>query len=75
MGMGGMMMPSGPTPMELAEERDKTLPIMPLDQAIVESISHATKGDEKKIKEYLTSIILVGGGSLVPGLNHFLEER
>ncbi|KAI5794394.1 hypothetical protein DFH27DRAFT_516354 [Peziza echinospora] len=74
-GMGGIMIPSGPTPMELAEERDKTLPIMPLDQAIVESINHATKGDEKKIKEYLTSIILVGGGSLVPGLNHFLEER
>lgn len=76
---GGMplsiMLPTGPTPLELAEERDKTVPVLPLDQAIAESINHATKGDEKKTKEYLASIMIVGGGSLVPGLNHLLEER
>lgn len=71
----GLLVSSGPTPLELAEERDKQVPILPLDQAIVESIAHASKGDEKKIKEYLGSIMIVGGGSLVAGLNHLLEER
>ncbi|KAF8461901.1 hypothetical protein BDZ91DRAFT_367047 [Kalaharituber pfeilii] len=70
-----ILMPTGPTPLELAEERDKTVPILALDQAIAESISHAAKGDERKIKEYLGSIMIVGGGSLVAGLNHLLEER
>ncbi|RPB20758.1 actin-like ATPase domain-containing protein [Terfezia boudieri ATCC MYA-4762] len=69
------VVPIGPTPLELAEERDKQVPVCPLDQAIVESITHASKGDEKKIKEYLGSIMIVGGGSQVAGLNHLLEER
>jgi len=73
--LGGLLVPIGPTPLELAEERDKQVPVCPLDQAIVESITHASKGDEKKIKEYLGSIMIVGGGSQVAGLNHLLEER
>lgn len=66
---------TGPTPIELAEERDRTVPIMPLDLAIVESITHAAKGEEKKIKDFLAGIMVVGGGSLVSGFNHQLEER
>ena len=73
--LGGLLVPIGPTPLELAEERDKQVPVCPLDQAIVESITHASKGDEKKIKEYLGSIMIVGGGSQVAGLNHLLEEK
>lgn len=70
-----MLMSTGPTPFELAEERDKTVPVLPLDQAIAECITHAAKGDEKKTKEYLGSIMIVGGGSMLAGLNHLLEER
>jgi actin-related protein 8 len=61
--------------MEQAEDRDRVVPIMPLDAAIVESITHAAKGEEKKIKDFLASIMVVGGGSLVSGFNHQLEER
>ncbi|KAL7273763.1 Actin-like protein arp8 [Rhizina undulata] len=73
--VAGNMLPSGPSPMELAEERDKIVPLMALDRAIVESINHAAKGEEKKIKDFLAGIMVVGGGSLVGGFNHFLEER
>lgn len=51
------------------------MPIMPLDRAIVESITHAAKGEEKKIKDFLGGIMVVGGGGLVSGFNHMLEER
>lgn len=67
--------PTGPTPLEQAEERDKTVPTAALDKAILESITQAARGDEKKVKDYLAGIMIVGGGSLTPGLNHFLEER
>ncbi|PWW73583.1 actin-like ATPase domain-containing protein [Tuber magnatum] len=74
-GSVGAPQPTGPTPVEQAEDRDRVVPIMPLDAAIVESITHAAKGEEKKIKDFLASIMVVGGGSLVSGFNHQLEER
>lgn len=66
---------SGRSPLELAEERDKIVPVMPLDRAIVESITHAAKGEEKKIRDFLSGIMVVGGGGLVSGFNHMLEEK
>ncbi|EPS40460.1 hypothetical protein H072_5705 [Dactylellina haptotyla CBS 200.50] len=49
--------------------------ILPLDLAIMESIRYAAKGDEKRSKDFFAGILLVGGGSMTPGLNHLLEER
>ncbi|RPA77755.1 actin-like ATPase domain-containing protein [Ascobolus immersus RN42] len=70
--------PVGPSPLELANHRDKLSPSPPLDQAIVTSIMHAAKMDEKKSRDFLSNIMLVGGGALVGGVgsfNMYLEER
>lgn len=70
--------PAGPSPTELAIHRDSHLPLLPLEQAIATSITHAAKGDDKKTRDFLASIMLVGGGGLVGGVgsfNIFLEER
>ena len=55
--------------------RDDVLPIMPLDQAILTSIDHGTRSDERKIREYLGQIMVIGGGAQVPGFIAFLEQR
>ncbi|OCK83301.1 chromatin remodeling complex subunit [Lepidopterella palustris CBS 459.81] len=60
---------------KIAEERDKTLPIMPLDIAIMTSISQGARGDERKMRDFFGGIMLIGGGSKTVGLNLFLEER
>jgi len=69
----------GLTPYQVAirmwEEYDRTIPIMPLDKAVCDSISHAAKGDEKKMRDFFSGIMVVGGGAKVPGFNHALEER
>lgn len=72
---GGPPHIGGKSLLEQAEERDRTVPIMPLDRAIVESITHAAKGEEKKIRDFLSGIMVVGGGGLVSGFNHMLEEK
>lgn len=59
----------------LAEERDRVLPIIPLDAAILTSISHGSQSDEKKTRDFMGGIMLVGGGAQIPGFNTFLEER
>ncbi|KAF2432854.1 actin-like ATPase domain-containing protein [Tothia fuscella] len=58
-----------------AEERDSILPIMPLDTAIMLCIKEATRGDERKMKDFFGGIMLVGGGAKVAGFNTFLETR
>ncbi|PVI06147.1 actin-like ATPase domain-containing protein [Periconia macrospinosa] len=60
---------------KIAEERDKTLPIMPLDQAILESLAQGARGDDRKLRDFFGGIMLVGGGSKTPGLGAFLETR
>ncbi|KAF2199247.1 actin-like ATPase domain-containing protein [Delitschia confertaspora ATCC 74209] len=60
---------------KVAEERDKTLPIMPLDKAIIESISHGARGDDRKMRDFFGGIMLIGGGSKIIGLPAFLETR
>ncbi|KKK26473.1 hypothetical protein ARAM_000254 [Aspergillus rambellii] len=57
------------------EERDDILPSFPLDTAILTSIAHAARSDERKMRDFLGGIMVVGGGSLVNGFHMFLEER
>lgn len=59
----------------LAAERDAVLPLAPLDIAIMTSIQNAAKGDEKKVRELLGSIMVIGGGAKIPHFAPFLEER
>lgn len=60
---------------EIAIERDSVLPIAPLDTAIITSIQHAAKGDEKRIRDLFGGIMVIGGGAKTPGFGPFLEER
>ena len=55
--------------------RDDILPIIPLDEAILTSIFHATKGDERRTRDFLGEIMAVGGGTQITGFSSFLEER
>ena len=63
------------TAKSLAVERDEVLPTAPLDIAIMTSIQNAAKGDEKKVRELLGSIMVIGGGSKVPFFAPFLEDK
>ena len=57
------------------EYQDDRLPIFPLDSAILTSISYASNGDERKTRDFLGGVMLIGGGSQVPGFYAYLEER
>ncbi|KJZ72930.1 hypothetical protein HIM_07693 [Hirsutella minnesotensis 3608] len=58
-----------------AAERDSVLPIAPLDIAILTSIQNAAKGDDKKLRDLLGSIMVIGGGAKVPQFTVVLEEK
>ncbi len=60
---------------KLAKERDSILPVMPLDAAIITSISQAGRGDDRKMRDFFGGIMVIGGGAKVPGFNSFLEQR
>lgn len=60
---------------DFANERDSVLPIAPLDTAILASITAAAHGDEKKLRDLLGGIMVIGGGAKTPGFGPFLEER
>lgn len=68
---GGPPPPRAPT----VEERDDIIPVFPLDDAILTSIAHATRSEERKMREFLGGIMVVGGGSMINGFHPFLEER
>ncbi|OLN93972.1 putative actin-related protein 8 [Colletotrichum chlorophyti] len=88
---GGTPGPNGPVPAQppagmfvdpaarsakaIAIERDAVLPTAPLDLAILTSIYNAAKGDDKKLRDYLGSIMVVGGGSKTPQFTVVLEEK
>ncbi len=55
--------------------RDDVLPVISLDTAILTSIAHGARNDDRKMKDFLSSIMVVGGGARIPGFNNFLEER
>lgn len=59
----------------IAEERDSILPIAPLDTAIITSIQNAAKGDDRKFRDLIGSIMVIGGGAKIPGFGPYLEER
>lgn len=58
-----------------ADERDRILPVMPIDQAIITCIREAARGDERKMRDYFGGIMLCGGGAKISGLSKFLETR
>jgi len=63
------------TAKEIAIENDSILPISPLDTAVMTSIYNAAKGDEKRVKDFLGQIMVVGGGSKIPHFTTLLEEK
>ncbi|KAI1180337.1 hypothetical protein F4777DRAFT_529849 [Nemania sp. FL0916] len=60
---------------EIAAERDAVLPVAPLDIAILTSIQNAARGDDKRLRDFLGSIMVVGGGSKIPLFTQTLEEK
>ena len=67
--------PDAPTPPLRIEYRDDVLPVFALDSAIITSVLYASKGDERKTRDFLGGIMVVGGGSQIPGFAQYLEER
>ncbi|KAJ5731847.1 hypothetical protein N7493_003328 [Penicillium malachiteum] len=63
------------TPRIAVEERDDILPVFPLDSAILTSIAHAARSDEKKMRDFIGGIMVIGGGTLTSGFHLCLEER
>ncbi|CAI7597338.1 unnamed protein product [Penicillium bialowiezense] len=57
------------------EHRDDIMPVFGLDNAILTSIAHAARSDDKKMRDFIGGIMVVGGGSLTQGFHPFLEER
>lgn len=51
------------------------LPVAPLDVAILTSIQNAAKGDDKKLRDLLGSIMVIGGGAKIPHFTVVLEEK
>jgi actin-related protein 8 len=64
-----------PSARSIAAERDAVLPVAPLDIAILTSIQNAAKGDDKKVRDLLGSVMVIGGGSKLPHFGPFLEEK
>lgn len=58
-----------------AMEHDAILPIAPLDIAIMTCIQNAAKGDEKKVRDLMGSIMVIGGGAKIPHFTTYLEEK
>ena len=54
---------------------DRTIPIMPLDQAILTSIHYVSGSNNCKRRDLLGSIILISGGSKTPNLKTYLEAK
>lgn len=66
---------SQPNRAHTVEERDDILPSFPLDNAILTSIANAARLEDRKMRDFLGGIMVVGGGSLIKGFHPFLEER
>ena len=55
--------------------RDDVLPVISLDTAIVTSIAHGARGNEHQTRNFLMSVMVIGGGAQIPGFCSFLEEK
>ena len=63
-----------PTPSLIdADALDRTAPIMPLHRAILTSIDIAAGNDERRRRDLLGSIMVIGGASKTPRLGDYLE--
>lgn len=58
-----------------AEERDRILPVMPIDAAIYTAIRNGSRGDDRKMRDFFGGIMVVGGGAKIAGFNTFLETK
>ncbi|KKA28065.1 hypothetical protein TD95_003653, partial [Thielaviopsis punctulata] len=63
------------TATEIARERDAVLALAPLDVAVITSITHAARGDDKKLRDLLGSVMVVGGGAKIPLFGSVLEDK
>lgn len=57
------------------ELQDETIPVMPLDLAILACITEGAKGDERRLRDFLGGIMVIGGGSKLFHFNAYLEDR
>jgi actin-related protein 8 len=62
------------------ETKDRVVPVMPLDEAILKSIDCASllpngQIDERRRRDFLGSIMLIGGASKTPHLQTYLEQQ
>ena len=55
--------------------RDDVLPVIALDTAILTSVVHGARNDERKTRDFLGGIMVIGGGAQIRGFYSFLEER
>lgn len=67
--IGGASNPTG------SSVRDDVLPIVSLDSAIFTSILYGANEDERKTRDFLGGIMVIGGGSQIKGFYTFLEEK
>lgn len=56
-----------------ADALDRTAPIMPLHRAILTSIDTASGSDDRRRRDLLGSIMVIGGASKTPNLGAYLE--
>ncbi|KAF2153169.1 actin-related protein, ARP8 class [Myriangium duriaei CBS 260.36] len=54
---------------------ERIVPIMPLDVAILTSITEGARGDERKLRDFLGGIMVIGGGAKIASFNSYLEYR
>lgn len=65
-----------PTPSLIdADALDRTAPIMPLHRAIITSIEIAAGTDDRRRRDLLGSIMVIGGASKTPHLGAYLESQ
>lgn len=57
------------------ETIERTVPVMPLEQAILTSINAGSKDDERRRRDFLGSILFIGGGAKTHNLGNYLEQK
>ncbi|KAI4202092.1 MAG: hypothetical protein LQ350_002759, partial [Teloschistes chrysophthalmus] len=55
--------------------RDDVLPVAALDVAILTSIMHGARNDDRKSRDFLGGVMVIGGGSQIPNFTNYLEEK
>ncbi|KAL1918111.1 uncharacterized protein VTP21DRAFT_3377 [Calcarisporiella thermophila] len=63
------------TPTERPTLSSLACPPLALDHAVVRSIQHAVQGFEERAHRFYTTILLVGGGGIIPGFDRLLQEK